>query len=159
MLGDALVRVELAFWDGGDELVVFGEDELCYFLHVGCDCRGEEHALAVGLFFVREALDDVFEGVKEAHVEQTVGFIKDESVEVAEGVDDSAVAKMVVQSSWGGDQDVTAAQNTSLFAVLVCSTDGEADFVLWEALKESSGFFGDLHGQLSSWGYNEERDA
>lgn len=159
MLGDTLVGVELAFGDGGDKFVVFGEDELCYFLHVGSNCGGEEHALAIGLFFVWEAFDDVFEGVEEAHVEQAVGFVENECVEVAEGVDDSAVAKVVVQSSWGGDQDVAAAQNTSFLAVLVCSTDCEADFVLGEALKERSGFFCDLHCQFSSWGYNEERDA
>lgn len=77
MLRYALVSVELAFRDRGDEFVAFGEDELGDFLDVRRDRRGEEHALSVGLLFVWEALDDVFEGVEEAHVEESVGFIKD----------------------------------------------------------------------------------
>jgi hypothetical protein len=63
------MSVQLAFWDGGYEFVVFREDEMCDFLDVRGNGRGEEHSLSVCARFVWQTPNDVFECIHKPHVE------------------------------------------------------------------------------------------
>lgn len=95
MLGHALVGVQFAFGDRGDEFVVRSEDEVSDFLDVWCDGRREEHALSVGCGFVGETFDNILQCVHKSHIEQSICFVEDEGIEIAEGVDDAFIAEMV----------------------------------------------------------------
>ncbi|GJC96690.1 hypothetical protein ColKHC_05516 [Colletotrichum higginsianum] len=159
VLGHALVGVGLAGGDGGDELVALGEDDAGDLLDVGGDGGGEEHALAVGLGLVGEGADDVLEGGHEAHVEEAVGLVEHEGVELVEGLLDVGVGQVVDETSRGGDEDVAAVEDLLLLAVLVGASNGDADAVLRQTLQQGLGLLGDLHGQLAGRGDDEERDA
>lgn len=158
-LGNALVGVDLADGDGGDELVAGREHKTGDLLDVGGHGGGEEHALAVGALLVGQMADNIAEGLHEAHVEQTVGLIEDERVQPAQRVDDVFVGHVVDKAARRGDEDVAAAQDLLLLAVLVGAADGDAHAVLRQALQQVSSLLGDLHGQLARGRDDEQRDA
>lgn len=153
------MSIDLALWNGGDELVLLVQDQMRELLDMRRDGGREEHALAPGGLLVWETLDDVLEGGHEAHIQQTISLIEDKSVEVAECVLDALVAQMIVETAWGGDQNIAAGENGTLLSVLVGASNSEGDLELWEMLQQLAGLLGNLHGELTGWRDNEEGDT
>ncbi len=101
----------------------------------GLDVRGyggrEEHALSLGLFFVGEGLDDVFEGRHETHIQEPISFIEDEGIKVTEVPLDPLIAEMIEQSSRCCNEDITAVENLGLLCILVRSSNRKSNLVFW----------------------------
>jgi len=114
VLRDALVGRGLVWVDSADEFEVGsqgGADELDDgFGDGGAEHEGLAGGSAVGgqLRRVGHVGGDVGDGRSETNVEQTVSFIQDEGLDVAESDAGAAVGDDVEDSTWGADHDVAA---------------------------------------------------
>ena len=129
--------LSLARRNSGDELVARCEDKMSELLNMGCDGCGEEHSLALRHLLVGQTSDDLLEVLHETHVKQSIGLVQNQCVEIAEGVCDLSVSKVIVKTTGGGDEDVAAisSKDVALLLVLVGTTNGAADLELRETLE------------------------
>ncbi len=100
-----------------------------------------------GLAACRGLADDVFDGVVEAHVEHTVGFIEDQRVQAVQY--QRTFAQVLLDATRGADDDVGAVfQGSDLRAEGHAAAQGKHLDVVFGA-GQTTDFLGDLVGQLT----------
>jgi hypothetical protein len=100
---------------------------------------------------LRELEDDVLNFELEVGVEESVGFIEDQVLEVSvkSGLLVDVFEEKTIDSSWSGNNDVSAFSSTEFLSLLSSeiTLDSEQSKLLLENLENLE----DLHGELSGW--------
>ena len=75
-------------------------------------------------FLVWQAFNDILQRGHETHNQQAICLVKNQGIEVAEGVLDSLQGQVIAESSRSSDQDITTlfTQNRLLLPILILHT-------------------------------------
>ena len=135
----------------GQEYVV-GEEVAGEVLDVVWEGGGEHEGLSLADLRHVTVLDDVSDLWLETHVQHSVGLIEDKVLDVAEG--DLASLEQVVQTTWGGDKEVTASLHLSELETDWGTTVDNAGLDPG-SVTELLGLVEDLGSKLSGWSHDD----
>lgn len=147
VLWNVHVRIGLVLRNTVDDLVVWLQRLLGDLSNLLGNCSREEERLTG----FRQVVDDKVEIVGETHLEQCIGFVKDQHVGFSHSIRDVGFGKEIAQSTRSGHDDILASSSpVTQLKRSRHSTDEKTHLHLLVPGANFQSFVGDLRGELTS---------